>query len=232
MDSVDKSAPDAGLATAPIGRLGIFVKEPLAGQVKTRLCPPLSAAEAADFYRTAQAETIARLNAGPWPVTLFYSGTESYFRRCFPGLPLVAQGAGDLGRRLQRAFATLLGEGKPAVIVGSDSPDLPLALVAEAFAALAVAEAVAAPASDGGYVLIGLRRPLPQLFADIPWSTAGVLAATRCQATAAGISWRELGTWQDVDDFPSLLALLQRSPASASAAFVRRRLAHLLPPSP
>ncbi|GAB6083500.1 TIGR04282 family arsenosugar biosynthesis glycosyltransferase [Desulfuromonas carbonis] len=211
------------------GRVGIFVKEPRPGQVKTRLSPPLTAAEAAAFYRVAQEETISRLAAGPWEVTLVFAGDEGYFRDRFPQLPRLAQGEGDLGRRLQLAFSVLQQPGIPAIMVGSDSPDLPLSLVASAFTALADADVVVAPASDGGYVLIGGRRLLPQLFVDIPWSSAEVLACTRRRAVESGLVWRELPAWEDVDDFSSLLALLTRSPASASAAFVRTRLGHHLP---
>jgi len=211
------------------GRVGIFVKEPRPGQVKTRLCPPLTAAEAAAFYRVAQEETITRLAAGPWEVTLVFTGDECYFRDRFPQLPRLAQGEGDLGQRLARAFSVLQRSAIPAVMIGSDSPDLPLSLVESAFAALAEVDAVVAPATDGGYVLIGGRRPMPQLFAGIPWSSAEVLACTRRRAVESGLAWRELTEWVDVDDYSSLLALLTRSPASASAAFVRSRLGHLLP---
>lgn len=211
------------------GRVGIFVKQPLPGRAKTRLCPPLTPVEAAAFYAVAQEETIARLIAGPWTVTLVYSGADDYFRDRFPQLPLLPQGEGDLGVRLQRAAAALLAAHGPVVLVGSDAPDLPLGLVGDAIRALSEVDAVAAPAADGGYVLIGLRQLLPPLFADIPWSTAEVLACTRRRAAEAGLSWRELTPWEDVDDFPALLGLLKRSPSSASAAFVRRRLSHHLP---
>ena len=88
---------------------------------------------------------------------------------------------------------------------------------------------MAAPATDGGYVLIATCHLCPHLFARHPRSTAEVLAVTRRRAAEFGLTWRKLSTWEDVDDFPSLLGLLQRSPPTASAAFVRRRLAHLLP---
>ncbi len=226
---VDKSLASGAEERTAGGRVGIFVKQPLPGGVKTRLCPPLTEAEAAAFYAVAQEETVARLAAGPWPVTLAYAGAEAYFRDRFPQLPLLPQGEGDLGDRLQRIAAALLAAGGPVLLVGSDAPDLPLGLVDEAFRALNGVDVVTAPATDGGYVLIGFNRPLPQLFADIPWSTPEVLARTRRRAAEAGLSWRELTPWEDVDDFSSLLALLRRSPASASAAFARRRLAHLLP---
>ena len=226
---VDKLPAREALPGSVSGRVGIFVKEPLPGQVKTRLSPPLSANEAAAFYRVAQEETISRLAAGPWEVTLVFAGDERYFQDRFPQLPRIAQGEGDLGQRLALAFSALQQPGIPAVMVGSDSPDLPLSLVESAFAALAEVDAVTAPATDGGYVLIGGRRTMPQLFAGIPWSSAEVLVCTRRRAIESGLSWRELSPWADVDDFSSLLALLKRSPASASAAFVRNQLGHHFP---
>ena len=225
---VDKSLASGGGEKTAACRVGIFVKQPLPGRVKTRLCPPLTAAEAAAFYAVAQEETVARLAAGPWAVTLACAGAEAYFRDRFPQLPLLPQGEGDLGDRLLRTATALLTAGGPVVLVGSDAPDLPFSLIDEAFRALAGVDVVTAPATDGGYVLIGLRRLQPQLFAGIPWSTPGVLACTRRRAADAGLSWRELTPWEDVDDFASLLALLRRTPSSASAAFARRRLAHLL----
>lgn len=205
--------------------VGILAKQPLPGQVKTRLCPPLSATEAAALYRVSLEETVQRLTAGPWTPVLFFAGEASYFRQHFPGQLLCPQGEGDLGARLERALQTLLQAGcRSAVLVGSDSPDLPLALLDEAFAALETVDAVVAPAGDGGYVLIGESRHHPELFRQIPWSSNQVLAQTRQRATVAGIRLQELAGWEDVDDLASLRALLQRSPQSATARHARQRL--------
>lgn len=209
--------------------MGIFAKEPLAGRVKTRLSPPLSGEEAAAFYRVALAETVERLAGGPFEVRLFYSGAESFFRENFPGVALTPQGEGDLGARMERALQGLLGAGcAAAVLVGSDSPDLPLSLVEEAFAALAAAEVVTAPAPDGGYVLIGERTHCPQLFSAMPWSSAAVLEETRRRVRAAGLSYRELASWEDVDDLASLRRLVERSPGSDAARHARLHLARHL----
>jgi rSAM/selenodomain-associated transferase 1 len=217
--------PEASLG--PV--LGIFAKEPVPGRVKTRLCPPLSAAEAAAVSQVCLAETVATMSRGPFVLVLFYAGREEYFRRSYPGLPLVPQAEGDLGRRMERALAALLQQGHgAAALIGSDSPDLPLARVEAAFAALGQADCVIVPAEDGGYVLVGERRHHPELFDNIPWSTARVLDATRRRATEIGIAYRELAPWADVDDLDSLKRLLHRSPGSATAAFALARLAHCL----
>lgn len=232
MEVVDKSSTEQHLDSpkAPLRPvLGIFAKEPVPGQVKTRLCPPLSTDEAAELYRTSLEETVAAMRGGPFSLVLFYAGRKEYFRKTFPGLPLIPQAEGDLGLRLDQALAALLMRGHvAAALIGSDSPDLPPTRVEEAFTALKHADCVTAPAADGGYVLIGERRHHPELFYDIPWSTPRVLAATRLQVARLGIDYRELAPWEDVDDLESLKRLLQRSPRSTTAEFTRARLTHLL----
>lgn len=205
--------------------LGVFAKPPVPGKVKTRLCPPLSPAEAAAFYQVALAETIARFSVLPGELVIFYAGGEDYFRRTFPEVPRYPQGEGDLGIRMERALATLFAAGyRRAALVGSDSPDLPLELITAAFAALHDHDSVTIPARDGGYMLIGESRHLPELFDDIPWSTPDVLAATQRRAVQHGASCAVVGAWDDCDDWPALTALLERSPASATACHVREHL--------
>lgn len=232
VEKVDKLATADFVAgfRQKMGRaLGIFAKQPLPGAVKTRLCPPLSPAEAAEFYRVCLEETVERLTRGPFTPVLFYAGDAEYFRRSFADLTLCPQGEGDLGTRMERALQTLLAAGcRGAVLVGSDSPDLPLALLEAAFAALEQAEAVLAPAGDGGYVLIGERRHHPELFRNISWSSDQVLTQTRQAARAAGVSLTELPGWEDVDDLASLRALLVRSPESATARYARAAFGSLV----
>mgnify|MGYP004701280921 CR=1 FL=1 len=205
--------------------VGIFAKQPRPGQVKTRLCPPLSATEAAALYQVSLEETVQRLSVGPWTPVLFYAGEASYFQQHFPGQILRPQAEGDLGARLERALQTLLQAGcRSALLVGSDSPDLPLALLEQAFAALEAVDAVVSPAGDGGYVLIGESRHHAELFREIPWSSDQVLDLTRQRAVAAAIPLAEIPGWEDVDDLDSLRALLRRSPDSATAGYARQCL--------
>jgi len=206
--------------------LGIFAKEPIAGQVKTRLCPPFNAVQAAELYRASLTETVATLQVAGWSLVLFFAGEEAFFRRAFPDLPLVRQTAGKLGDRMAAALELLLKVGfRAAALVGSDSPDLPPALVAKAFDALETADAVAVPARDGGYVLIGESRHSPDLFRDVPWSGPRVLEVTRLRAAGAGVALREIGEWDDLDDAASLRRLIDRSPRSATAQMAARFLA-------
>ena len=205
--------------------LGIFVKEPVPGQVKTRLSPPLTSEQAAELYRVALHETIERLQDTDYDVVLFYAGREEYFEEAFPQLPRVQQTEGDLGVRMAAAFDRLHRDQSTfAALLGSDSPDLPLVQIDEAIVALHESDVVTIPASDGGYVLIGSRQHYPQIFRDIDWSTEKVLAQTRQRAVAAGLNYNERGGWEDVDDIASLQRLLIRSPDSATAGHVRQHL--------
>ena len=198
--------------------LGIFAKAPQPGQVKTRLCPPLSHAEAAQVHHLSLQETVLAL--APLQPLLFYSGDVAYFQENFPGLPLLPQGEGDLGARMARALRTLHARGNErALLVGSDAPDLPLDLIIAAYAALASAAVVTIPARDGGYVLIGERGHHPLLFRGVAWSTSAVLAQTRAICCAQQLPYAEVGSWEDVDDAAALVRLIRRAPNLAVSIY-------------
>jgi len=206
--------------------LGIFAKQPVAGRVKTRLCPPLNLQQAAQLYLTCLKETVAAVAAAPAEKVLFYDGDGTFFAKTFPELRLIPQSDGDLGRRLDRAFAQLFAEGcSAAALIGSDSPDLPIPLVVDAFTALNNHDLAVIPARDGGYVLIGQSVHSPELFRDMPWSSADLWPTTRRRSEQLGLSCRELDSWEDLDDLASLQHLCRRSPASPTAQLARRILA-------
>jgi uncharacterized protein len=210
--------------------LGMFAKQPVAGRVKTRLTPPLHPRQACSLYRIALQESVLRFAGGPAPLVLCGAGRQAWFARVFPDLPLLPQGRGDLGARLARGTAALFAAGGgPVAVVGSDSPDLPLALIDAAFAALTSADVAAIACRDGGYALLAMRQPAPGLFAGMPWSTAELLAATRRRAAALGLRLVTVGDWDDLDDLAALGRLLQRSPACMTAQYVRAHLGSLLP---
>lgn len=228
VEIVENPIFDAGLAAY---RLGIFAKQPVPGQVKTRLSPPLSAAEAAELYAVSLRETLDRCQAAGLAPVLFYAGDRDYFQATFPGVELLPQVDGDLGRRMHDALRQLLAPAtcRGAALIGSDSPDLPLEVLRGAFAALATHDCVVAPATDGGYVLIAMRRLCRELFEQVPWSSSEVLMVTRSKARQAGVRYQEIPGWEDVDDLPSLHRLLKRSPRSQTARFAARHLARLFP---
>lgn len=167
-----------------------------------------------------------RLAAVPAARVLCHAGRQNWFARAFPGVPCLSQGRGDLGIRLARVTTALFAAGGgPVAVVGSDTPDLPIEMVTASFVALATADAAVVASADGGYALLALAAPQPGLFAGIPWSTAGVLAATRDRAAALGLRLAEVGNWDDFDDIDSLRRLVARSPASTTARYARRCLA-------
>jgi len=201
----------------------IFAKEPAPGQVKTRLCPPLSPRAAARLYEQFLADVLEEM--APMPqirLALAYTpdAARDYFKKiAAPGTGVVAQAGPDLGVRLQQAFLWGFAQGAGTVLVrNSDSPDLPRALVAEAREVLASppADVVLGPCPDGGYYLVGLRTPQPQLFCDITWSGPGVLADTLAKAHRLGLKVHLLPSWPDIDTFEDVLAFVKSRKTDAA----------------
>ncbi len=187
-------------------RLIVFTRFPSPGQSKTRLIPVLSAQGAADLHARMTEHTlgIARVfeKKHPGSVEVHFTGGEESVVRAWLGTDLkyVNQGSGNLGDRLQQAFELGFAQGSRRIIViGTDCPELSIAHLHTAFAALKKCDAVFGPALDGGYYLIGLRRLDPQLFHDIPWGGDRVLERSLVNARAAGFSIKTLNPLQDVD---------------------------------
>lgn len=174
--------------------LAVFAKSPVPGQVKTRLCPPLTDEQAARLCAAFVRDTVRKAQALA-PVSLFHAGDRSCLQETLRGLPPVAwrpQGAGDLGARLARVPA-------PCLIVGTDSPRLPSVILRQALVALPDHDVILGPADDGGYYLIALRAPQPALFDGIAWSTSEVLAQTWTRASELGLTVALLPPFYDID---------------------------------
>ncbi|MBU5637998.1 TIGR04282 family arsenosugar biosynthesis glycosyltransferase [Geomonas sp. Red69] len=187
--------------------LAIFAKTPLPGRVKTRLSPPLSPRQAAELYRCMLLDIVERAAALPTDIVIFHEGSAEFFEKAAPGAVLVRQCTGGLGVRLEHAFQELSSRGYgPRVVIGTDSPDLPLAFIEEGFRRLEQgSEAVFGPAEDGGYYLVGVSGGYGTLFRDIPWSSEKVLEASLRQAAASGLAAALLPSWHDVDSYEDLL---------------------------
>lgn len=194
--------------------IAVFARAPDAGRAKTRLIPRLGAAGAALLQEQLIEGALARARSVPGArVTLWTTGQDA---RGFMARTATARGAtlrrqrgNDLGARMSNAFAETLDGTNVVLLIGTDSPAQQPADLADAVAALAWADAVVQPAEDGGYVLIGLRRPLPRLFEGVAWGSATVLAATRERAREQGLRLAELRTCWDLDradDFDRALA--------------------------
>ena len=203
----------------------VMAKAPLAGYAKTRLIPALGAAGAAALAERLLDHAVAQaLAAALGPVTLCVTPDRSHpaFVRLArqPGIGLADQGTGDLGQRMHRAFeAALQPPVDRVLLIGTDAPALDAAVLQAAAAGLATHDAVFVPALDGGYALLGLRRPAPALFEGMAWSTAEVMARTRERLAAAGLRALELEALADVDEPADLvhLGFLDR-PAAFSQA--------------
>ena len=188
-------------------RLGIFARVPVPGQVKSRISPALSPEEACELYRAFLGDLFERLEQARVSKTVFYMGEPgSELTALLPGRwPLVPQSGHDLGARMTNAFGHLLGtsDGR-AVLIGSDSPDLPLIHIRHAFQRLKHRDVVIGPAMDGGYYLIGLRRVIPSLFENITWGEPTVFTQTLDVVKREGLTMSVLQPWYDVDDAASL----------------------------
>lgn len=191
-------------------KLGIFAREPRPGEVKTRLAPPLSPESACNLYVAFLTDLFTRLRKiSKLRMSLFYAGgpPEQLSILAPKHASLVAQAQGSLGDRLAAAFDHLLKSDGPAVVIGTDSPDIPVQYIKRAFTKLKHKDVVLGPAADGGYYLIGLRRSDPRVFENIRWSEPTVFAETLCAIESAGLSLATLPIWYDVDDEASLATL-------------------------
>ena len=223
------AAPADAPPNAPVA-LAIVAKAPIAGLAKTRLIPALGPGGAARAQRrfvlnslhTAQATVQAAADASAkdpavgaaWgPVTLWCApdATHRFFRalqrscRTAPPLALQLQPQGDLGQRMLAAFeahfsSQTASPSQAVLLIGTDCPVLSPGHLQAAALALQTHDVVLIPAEDGGYVLIGMRRCVPEAFANIAWSTPQVLAQTRERLHAAGASVTELAPLWDVDE--------------------------------
>lgn len=205
-------ADPAVIATVAVA---ILCKTPEPGRSKTRLSPPLHPEECAGisacFIRDL-ATTIGRL-AEDGDVTGYavYTpvGSEAALRTLVPpSFEILPQRGDGFGERLLHGTADLLARHRGAILVNSDSPTLPLAILRAAVDAVSAGDQVVlSPAHDGGYTLIGLSRLHGRLFDDIPWSTADVHRLTVERAAALGLPVVDVPGWYDVDDAASLRLL-------------------------
>jgi len=214
----------------------VFVKEPRPGATKTRLIPALGPEGAADLYRRLAAEEIRRTTPRDqeYERLFFYAPAEAEatLREWLPGETLLPQKGDDLGARMSGAFDEAFRRGAARVaIVGTDAPFVGRDTVLEALGALAENDLVLGPAHDGGYYLLALDRPRPELFRGIAWSTGTVLSATVERAGTLGLTVRLIEPLRDIDtledlraEWPRLEPLLARAPdlaAAVRAAFER-----------
>ena len=184
--------------------IAIFAKAPVAGYAKTRLIPLLGPRGAADLQALLVRQTVqTAIKSSLRPVSLWCAPDQSHdlFGSLGDEFAIAThpQIGGDLGARMLNAFEALTGKG-PVVLIGTDCPALAAEHLERCASALRDgAEAVFIPAEDGGYALIGLNRPFPQLFEDIPWGTSQVMARTRDRLHALRLQVFEAPELWDID---------------------------------
>ncbi len=215
------------------GSLVVFAKRPVPGQVKTRLTPPLAPSQAAELYREMLADVLAASarfasRRGLQPV-LTVSPAEACAELAAgapPTFRVVSQRGADLAERMAWAVAEQAAAGCDRILLrGSDSPALAAETLEQALDALDGDDLVICPDRDGGYNLVGLRRPAPGLF-DHPMSTESVLDDTLAAARALGLRARLLAPGFDIDRFEDL-RLLAAEREAGRAADCPRTLAYL-----
>lgn len=198
----------------PTRSVVVFAKEPTPGRVKTRLAADLGETEATRVYRTLAERTIERLREGGWRLAVYVDpGRDEVRRRVAEWLDVPVgsvwpQEGVDLGARMAGALTERLEDSERVCIVGTDLPDIDVATLDAAFAALDDHDVVFGPATDGGYYLVGSAAPHPALFRDVPWSSAAVLETSLRRARDAGLSVALLPRKTDVDtvrDLPEAL---------------------------
>ena len=193
--------------------LGLFAKYWQPGQVKTRLAVAVGPERAAAIYRQFVRAALARL--APLAVDRLMAYTPRQRRAEFAAIlsnrwRQQPQADGDLGQRMKDYFANRFAEGyRRVVLLGTDSPNLPLEFVVQALAELETHAVVLGPTEDGGYYLVGAQGPVvPPIFSGIAWSTCHVWQQTIRALQAAGTSFAVLPSWYDVDNVDDFQRLL------------------------
>ncbi|GAA4228213.1 DUF2064 domain-containing protein [Actinomadura meridiana] len=207
------------VSAAAAADLIVIAKEPAAGRVKTRLTPAYTTAEAAALAEASLADTLTAVAATPaGRRVLALSGRPG------PWLPggftVLAQRGGGLDERLAHAFADAY-DGRPLVLIGMDTPQVTPALLGRAGRTLQESDAVFGPARDGGFWLLGLRRPDERLLRGVPMSRPDTGARQLARLKAAGLEVRLLPELTDVDT-PTDAATVAAAIAAQGGRFAAR----------
>ena len=214
--------------SSPSAAIIVFAKAPVAGQVKTRLCPPLTPDEAASLHGSLVLDMLERcqslkgydriLAATPSPHHPFFRAMEARFK-----IPIWDQTGEDLGARMASAFKKALGfPYRSVVIIGTDIPGINGPLLTAAVKSLQDHDVVLGPTLDGGYYLIGLRSTVPNLFENMPWSTDQVFALTEQKIRALGLSLEILPQLRDLDRVEDLQICIRDSKDRQNQTFSSR----------
>ncbi len=203
----------------------VFVKNPIPGAVKTRLQTRYAPDQVAALYTAFVRDVLARtesIDVDRRVIAFDPPDAESEVRALFGGgkaqWQYVPQVQDDLGARMREALVQQLDAGaSAAVLIGSDIPSLPAYHITQAFDLLRTKDVVLGPSTDGGYYLVGVSRPIPEIFEDVEWSTPSVLTQTIDRVQRAGNTLGLVSPYFDVDTPEELDFLLAHARATILA---------------
>ena len=187
----------------------IFAKSPIPGKVKTRLTPFITPTEAAELYKAFVTDIICdthKLKCKRVTIAYTPSNAEATFQNIYgQSVDYLPQKGDNLGERMKNAFKHSFHKGSTrTVIIGTDSPTLPLSYIRDAFDVLKEVPVAIGPTFDGGYYLIGLSEQNDAIFDGIDWSTSRVFGQTLTRIQAINKQLYVLPPWYDVDTSDNL----------------------------
>lgn len=193
----------------------IFMKAPRPGTVKTRLQPELTPEQSQMLYRAMAEDLVNKFReASEFDLQIHFwppDGREELIEWLGDDLAYHPQQGSNLGEKMHLSFVHVFEQGyRKAIIIGSDLPTLDFAQLEEAYRQLQTHDAVLGPTEDGGYYLIALKTPHPELFRNVPWSTPAVLSQTLKNARQANLRVARLNQERDLDTFPEVRRLWER----------------------
>lgn len=191
----------------------VFCREPIPGRTKTRLIPQLGATRAAELADAFILDALAKCRAlAPRQLVIAANAPAGakesrYFRRLARrfGAQVIDQGTGSLGKRMERSLAPFSQDA--AVLIGTDTPTLPIDLIARSAALLRHTRVVLAPTLDGGYYLVAVRGIMPDIFRAVAWGRASVLDETIARLRRQRVNYALGPGWYDVDRWSDVLSL-------------------------
>ncbi len=201
---------------ASTNKLLLFLKEPVVGKVKTRLGAVLGMEKATEIYKKFILYLSKKNLNHNYEVHVYYSETQNplWLKEVFSNRThFHPQIGGNLGQRLSNAInSQFKTSNAKLVILGGDSPDLPLEYINNAFASFKTHDICIGPSHDGGYYLIGLGHPIPEIFENISWGENTVFKETLDICEKLNKPAYILPKWWDVDTVEDYQTFLKRNP--------------------
>lgn len=179
----------------------LFVKNPVPGEVKTRLAATIGTPAAVALYHQLLDRIQSVVTQGEWDTQIWYGNDIPEIDRWSEaGFPRHKQQGADLGARMHHAFTEAFAAGYQRIIlIGSDIPDITPALLEEGFVMLKKQDVLWGPTHDGGFYAIGLRKPQPHVLLHLRWSHPHVLRDSIARAESSKLSYALMPTLSDID---------------------------------